>query len=142
MRFDYGEGELKDQVTRNLETFFDKEGEVLIAYLFGSYAKGTQTAESDIDVAVLLSTPPHRVLEYYLHLVNELSRVLGSEVDLIILNMAPPMLKHQVIKYGKLVYCRDERARIEFEARAEDEYLDLKRAMERYDECFMKIVLA
>ncbi|MEM4186392.1 MAG: nucleotidyltransferase domain-containing protein [Candidatus Caldarchaeum sp.] len=135
--------ELKDRETRQLKTFFDKETEVLIAYLFGSYASGDQTAESDVDIAVLLSTS-HTVLEldYYLHLVNELSKLLGGDVDLIILNMAPPLLKHQVIKNGVVVYCRDEKTRIEFEARAEDEYLDFKRVMERYDECFMKMVLA
>ncbi|MEM2485211.1 MAG: nucleotidyltransferase domain-containing protein [Candidatus Caldarchaeum sp.] len=135
--------ELKDRETRQLKTFFDKETEVLIAYLFGSHASGDQTAESDVDIAVLLSTS-HKVLDldYYLHLVNELSKLLGGDVDLIILNMAPPLLKHQVIKNGVVVYCRDEKTRIEFEARAEDEYLDFKRVMERYDECFMKMVLA
>ncbi|MEM3398050.1 MAG: nucleotidyltransferase domain-containing protein [Nitrososphaerota archaeon] len=133
---------MRDRVIRDLETFFDKEDEVLVAYLFGSYARGDQTAESDIDIAVLLSTPSHRVLEYYLHLINELSRVSGGEVDLIILNTAPPLLKHQVIKNGIVVYRRDEKTRIEFEARAEDEYLDFKRVMERYDGCFMKVVLA
>lgn len=81
------------------------------------------------------------MLEYYLHLVDELSKILGNDVDLIILNRAPPLLKHQVIKHGKLVYCRDEKSRIEFEARAQDEYLDFSRAMARYDECLVREVL-
>jgi len=121
---------------------FDKENKVFVAYLFGSYAKGNQTTKSDIDIAVLLSEVPQKMLEYYLHLVDELSQVLGNEVDLIILNTAPPLLKHQTIKHGKVVFCRDEKARIEFEARAQDEYLDFSRAIARYDECLMKQVLA
>ena len=132
---------MRDQTTKDLEILFSRENRVLAAYLFGSYAKGNQTTESDIDIAILLSDAPKEMLEYYLHFVNELSQVLGNEVDLIILNTAPPLLKHQTIKHGKLVYCRDEKTRIQFEARAQDEYLDFSRAMKRYDECLMKQVL-
>jgi len=132
---------LQEQTARNLEILFSKEDRVLAAYLFGSYARGSQTTESDIDVAILLSGAPQKMLEYYLHLVNGLSQVLGGEIDLIILNTAPPLLKHQTIKHGKLVYCRDEKARIQFEARAQDEYLDFSRALKRYDECLMKQLL-
>jgi len=129
-------------MTKNLEILFNRENKVLVAYLFGSYAKDNQTTKSDIDIAVLLLETPQKILTYYLHLVDELSQVLGNEVDLIILNTAPPMLKHQTIKHGKVVYCRDEKARIEFEARAQDEYLDFSRAIARYEECLMKEVLA
>jgi len=111
-------GELEDQVIRNLKAFFDREREVLVAYLFGSYARSNQTIKSDVDIAILLSTLPHEILEYYLHLVNELSRVSNGEIDLIILNTAPPLLKHQVIKHGIVIHCSDERARIEFEAKS------------------------
>jgi predicted nucleotidyltransferase len=133
---------MQNLTSKDLEILFAKENRVLVAYLFGSYAKGNQTTKSDIDIAVLLSEAPKKMLEYYLHLVNEVSQVLGNNVDLIILNTAPPLLKHQTIKHGKLIYCRNEKARIEFEARAQDEYLDFSRAIARYDECLMKEVLA
>jgi len=129
-------------MSRNLGILFNKENKVLVAYMFGSYVKDNRTAESDIDVAVLLSEIPQKMLQYHLHLVNELSQVLGSEVDLVILNTAPPLLKHQTIKHGKVVYCRDEKARIEFEARAQAEYLDFSRAAARYEECLMREILA
>jgi len=129
---------LPNQTTSRLKDFLNKENRVLVAYLFGSCARGSRTARSDIDIAVLLSEIPGKMLEYYLRLVNGLSQVLGGEVDLVILNKAPPLLKHQIIKHGKLAYCKDEKARIEFEARAEDEYLDFSRAIARYDECLLK----
>lgn len=131
---------MQDQTTKDLEILLRKESRVLAAYLFGSYAKGNQITGSDIDIAILLSDLPQKMLQYYLHLVDDLSRVLGNEIDLIILNTAPPLLKHQTIKHGKLVYCRDERARVQFEARAQDEYLDFSRAAKRYDECLVKQV--
>lgn len=133
---------MQGRTTKDLGSLFSKESRVLLAYLFGSYARGNQTTKSDIDIAVLLSKTPKKMLEYYLRLVDGVSQVLGTEVDLIILNTAPPLLKHQTIKHGKLVYCRDEKARIEFEARAEGEYLDFSRALARYDEWLMKEILA
>jgi hypothetical protein len=82
------------------------------------------------------------MLQYYLHLTSRLSRINGNEVDLVILNDSPPLLKHQVIKYGRILYLRDEEARITLEARAQSEYLDFSRAIARYNECFMKQTLA
>jgi len=133
---------VRDEILKDLITFLRGEKRVSVAYLFGSYAKKTRTADSDIDIAVLLSETPKKTLEYYLHLVNELSKILGNEVDLIILNASPPLLKHQVIKYGKIVYSRDEGERITFEARAESEYLDFSRALTRYNECLINQILA
>jgi len=132
---------LRKQATENLKIVFDKEDRVLVAYLFGSYAIGSQTSRSDVDVAILLSEIPEKMLEYHLHLVDELSQISGNNVDLIILNRAPPVLRHRVVKHGKLIYCRNEKSRIEFEARTEDEYLDFSRAIARYDECLMRQIL-
>ncbi len=125
-----------------LAKLFEGEEKVLVAYVFGSYAKGVATPRSDFDIAVLLSETPQRLLDYYLHLINRLSEVLGDSIDLVILNVVPPALKHQVIRYGKPIYIRDEQARIVFEARAISEYLDFARILKRYDECLMRRILA
>lgn len=132
---------MQSESPEDLTTFFRNEKRVSVAYLFGSYAKEIHTTKSDIDIAVLLSETPKKLLDYYLHLVNKLSKILENEVDLIILNTSPPLLKYQVIKHGKIVYSRNEKARIEFEARTQNEYLDFSRAIARYDECLMKQIL-
>ncbi len=41
----------------------------------------------------------------------------------------------------RVIYCGDEGARIEFEARAQEEYLDFIRAAERYDECLLRSLM-
>ena len=133
---------MRKEIPVDLITFFRSEKKVSVAYLFGSHAKKTHTSKSDIDIAVLLSETPKKILEYYLNLVNKLSEILGNNVDLIILNTSSPLLKHQVIKHGKIIYSRNEEARITFEARAQSEYLDFSRALARYDECLMKQILA
>lgn len=39
---------------------FKKQGRVLLAYLFGSYAKGTSHGRSDIDIAIYIHTDNER----------------------------------------------------------------------------------
>ena len=132
---------LLDNVFDRLMKVFGDESLVVVAYLFGSKSRGVETSESDIDIAILLSEPPENMLDFYLNLIDKLSKILGDSIDLIVLNTAPPLLRHQVIKYGKIIYSRDWRARVEFEARAEKEYMDFNRSRERYDESLLKEVL-
>ena len=132
---------MEKDVLEALIKILKNEDKISVAYLFGSKAKGTNTSTSDFDIAVLLSETPTKLLDYYLHLNNKLCGILGDNVDLIILNVAPPMLKHHVIKHGKIIYSRSEKARIMFEAKAENEYLDFSIALKRYDECLMKQIL-
>lgn len=129
---------MSDDPVRGLAEVFEGDIKILVAYMFGSKSRGLHTPESDTDIAVLLSELPENLLDYYLDLTDRVSRVLGDAVDLVVLNTAPPLLRHQVIKYGRVLYNRDERARVEFEARAGKEYLDLKRRRERYDEALME----
>jgi predicted nucleotidyltransferase len=108
---------------------YAREQEIIALYLFGSAATGTQTPLSDIDIAVLLpeDIPVHQYFDRRLQMTLDLMQLLGAnEVDLVILNQAPPLLKHQVISHGKVIYCRDEPQRRRFEARAILEYLDFK----------------
>lgn len=132
---------MSDFASEELIDTFEKDHMVQVAYLFGSRYRGTYSPESDIDVAVLLSELPEGMLDYYLDITDRLSNLLGDRVDLVILNTAPPLLRHQVIKNGKIIYSRDETARVEFEARAEREYLDFSRFRERYDERMLEALV-
>mgnify|MGYP001038565520 CR=1 FL=1 len=131
---------LSNNSVRGLVEVFRDEGPVLVVYLFGSKSRGEQTSQSDTDIAVLLSKLPDKLLDFYLRLIDKLSKVLGDSIDLIFLNTVAPLLQHQVIKYGRIIYCRDEKARVEFEARAEKEYMDFNRSRERYNEALIEEV--
>ena len=37
----------------------------------------------------------------------ELERIIGKNVDVILLNIAPPILRHQIFRNGKLIFERD-----------------------------------
>ena len=60
-----------------------------------------------MDIAVLFSSlvPANEYLTRQLRLHYALCRLLGrSDVDLILLNEAPPLLAYEVVRYGKLVF--------------------------------------
>lgn len=114
-------------IERALQTFFAGRGdEIVAAYLFGSEARGTTGPDSDVDVAVLLRRPPPPTLEgLQLDLAAEIERQIGREVDLVVLNRAPPDLVHRVLRDGRLLLEADRAGRIAFEVRARNEYFDL-----------------
>jgi len=110
----------------DLPALFQKRDEVIAAYLFGSYARGTVGPLSDVDVAVLFDegSDTDRI---YLKLCVEVSKALHTdEVDLVILNEAPVTLKYNILKEGKLLFCRDETKRIRFQVRVINDYIDTK----------------
>lgn len=86
--------------------------DVVSVYAFGGHAEGRAHRESDVDVAVLLdhARRPTRAERFdaRLHLVGLLNRALSrDDVDLVILNDAPPQFARHVISRGRRLYCRD-----------------------------------
>jgi uncharacterized protein len=82
-------------------------------YLFGSAAEGTETAESDVDHAVLAARPLDPVARFDLQ--ERLALALGRNVDLVDLRAASTVMQAQVVAHGQVVLDVDPRARAEFE---------------------------
>jgi hypothetical protein len=121
-----------------LHRVFEKHERIMLVYLFGSLARGQETSLSDVDIAVLLEELPDDLLGFTLNLIDELSVILGDRVDLVFLNEAPPLLRHQVIKHGRVIYSRSEEERVRFEVKSEREYLDLSFLYRRYNQVLLE----
>jgi len=67
--------------------------------IFGSYARGEQTPQSDIDIIVEFKEP---VGMLFIHLADFLEKILGIKVDL----LTPEAIKKNRIKYinEELIY--------------------------------------
>ncbi len=110
--------------------------EILEAYLFGSLARGEGRAHSDIDIAVFVDqakTEPS-LFGYRSELTSALMSGLGSNaVDVVILNDAPPLLYHRVLRDGSRLLSRDLRATTVREGRALSRYCDFAPNLAKID---------
>ncbi|MEK7439744.1 MAG: nucleotidyltransferase domain-containing protein [Chloroflexota bacterium] len=116
--------------SKELKEILVKHG-VALAYLFGSHAKGTARASSDIDIAVLLpyDTPRSKFFDARLALTNELMDLLHkNEIDVVVLNEATPLLSHEILSAGKILY-EDVATRptLEFAVSVAKRYADTKK---------------
>lgn len=107
---------------------------MVAAYLFGSQAEGRTGKLSDVDVAVLLRGIGRKELfAKRLEIGGELGDLLKREdIDVVVLNEAPPLISHRVVKNGQLLFTRDEKARLAYEVRAVLRYLDWKPFLEKH----------
>ncbi|HDL85032.1 MAG TPA: nucleotidyltransferase domain-containing protein [Candidatus Acetothermia bacterium] len=100
----------------------EREFPVLLAYLFGSRAKGGAGPESDYDIGVLFPRPVLADDRYLLQ--HLLVKLLHAQVDLVDLSQAPIELVYNVIAAGHLIYEKTLATRVEFEANTMSMYFD------------------
>ncbi|MEW6426184.1 MAG: nucleotidyltransferase domain-containing protein, partial [Bacillota bacterium] len=85
---------------------------------------------SDVDLAFLID--PSLVKDkgrygYQAQLITELMKLLATnDVDVVILNEAPPLLKFKVIFNGRVIFSRSEKERLAFHVKAFNEYQDFR----------------
>jgi|SRR3989338_5411027 len=105
-----------------------------LVILFGSRARGTESQNSDADVAVLADRPLD--IHERMDIASKIARILDvpeEKVDLVDLWKAPPLLQHRVAEEGKLLR-GDPHAFLRFRVLAWKRYLDtakFRRARER-----------
>ncbi len=137
---DYGELE------RRLRAVLTRREEVLEAYVFGSQARRRAGPLSDIDVAVYVERDApvtDAPWGYRPQLISELCAALGrSDVDVVVLNEAPPLLYHRVLRDGLRLLARDLAATTTREAQALSRYFDFLPAQREMDELFRQRVRA
>ncbi len=121
----------------NIIKVLENESDILFAYLFGSYAKGTHGEKSDIDIAIYLKD--EGILErdplYPSRLAIKIEKALDEKkaVDVSVLNGSTLVFRSQVLRYGKLLYSKDEKKRIKFETSSLAQYYDFKPYLEMYN---------
>lgn len=115
--------------------------EIVAAYLFGSAAKGSDSALSDVDIAILREKLPSKELRARARLIEDLSRAAGTNADVVSLNDAPPALAGRILRKGHLLFCRDETKRIRYEIRALQRDLDTAHLRRLFDHTLARTIL-
>jgi hypothetical protein len=127
-----------DGIREKIRQTPEPRGEILEAYLFGSYARGEASAHSDVDVAVFVteaSLAVPRSFGYEAELAADLMATLGrNRVDVVILNHAPPVLYHRVLRDGERILARSLAATTTREGRAISRYCDYVPQLRKIEE--------
>jgi predicted nucleotidyltransferase len=110
-------GEHVSTALQDAEDYFSKTSpeDVVSAYLFGSHARGTSHRDSDVDVGVVLdrrrlperSDRSRRAIRLGSELISALHR---NDVQVVVLNDAPPELAAKAVSEGRRIHCGDEEA--------------------------------
>ena len=115
---------MEDALLQRAAARLAEDPRVLAVYGFGSrlYADAVGPS-SDVDLAVLMGRRLSLAEELNLRaaVVEELR---CDDIDLVVLDQAPPLLRYEVVAAGRRLFTRDERAAEAFEERTYREYFD------------------
>ena len=108
-----------------LREVFQSQG-VVLAYLYGSQARGDAGPLSDVDVAVLFGSdlPRRERFSRAGRLISDLCQLLQrDDVYVVDLDRIPPLLCHRIYLNHRLLYCPDDVGRVAFETSALRQYV-------------------
>lgn len=113
---------------KQIQEYFSKNSEVKTVFLFGSYARGDASQQSDIDLAVIFNGKGKKGLFNSLGgFIEDLSSVLNTKVDVQDIDQADSMFKFRVLSEGKILCdMRKEGEKFDYQTHAVDEYFELK----------------
>jgi hypothetical protein len=128
----------KDRLIFKLREYLEKREEVLMAFLFGSWAKNQEGLESDLDVGVYFR-PKTETLEwqsdsYYeseKKIWMELEQIADREIDLLVLNRAPATVADAVLR-GIPIVIKNQNLYMDYLLRITSEAIDFRACVEDY----------
>jgi uncharacterized protein len=124
------------RIVKSLKMFFGETQEILLFFIFGSFAGKRMRPSSDVDIGILFKIAPD--IDRINDLTEKLSSLLQREVDLVVLNQASPVLKMQILKHGILFYASDKKYFHHFFTDTINQYDDLKRIRKNCEESILK----
>jgi predicted nucleotidyltransferase len=94
------------------------------AVVFGSDARGTAHAGSDLDIAIGIGSHVRMSALELGDLIARLAHVSRRSIDLVVINEAPPALAYRVFRDGRVIVEKNHATLVAHKTRAILEYLD------------------
>jgi predicted nucleotidyltransferase len=115
--------------------------EIIALFSFGSITRGDLKPLSDLDFGVIVSNILDRKTRFdkHLDLIGLFNKIMKTdEVDLILMNDAPLLFCHNILKTGKLLYYADSEVLTGFIEKTIKGYLDFRYFRDEFDREFIK----
>ena len=128
-----------NEVVARLRAYFGESEEVVMAFLFGSWAKGSERPDSDADIGIYFR-PEDGLMEWEnpaAHYESEgeiwsdLERMLRRDVGLLVLNRAAPTVAESAVR-GIPIVVKDRGMYLDFLVRVTYEAIDYREWVEGY----------
>lgn len=86
---------MKSPALEPIAKFLKKQGQLQLALIYGSFARGKETPESDLDIAVMGSATlsPKEMTD----LISELAQLTNRKIDLVDLRQVHPPLAQEIL---------------------------------------------
>lgn len=136
---------MDDIIKRKMDEYLKRAQEICeinFAYIFGSYARGEQKENSDIDIAIMPQKSYEAIEEVFIRgsLIEIGKEVFKKNVDVVFLNTDSIFLKYEIIRDGIII--KDSIDRISYESLVMREYLDFKYYSDYYNEVVLNSMKA
>lgn len=126
-------------IIEKLKNYFEKRDDIVMAFLFGSWAKSQEGIESDVDIAIYFK-PKGKIFEWEetgfqydseKHIWLDVERIVEKEVDLLVLNRATPTIADSALR-GIPIIIKDRNLYMDFLLRVTSEAIDFRQWVEGY----------
>ena len=124
-----------NDIVRDLEIYLSEiiksTTSIVAVYLFGSYSKKIEKAQSDMDLAFLLDNKVYKADPFeatgpaYMAAMR-IGIKLKRDTDVVILNSSSVELAYEVVTSGRCVYEVEQDRRLEYEATVKGMYYDFR----------------
>ncbi len=106
---------MNQEILEKLKTYFASRDEIVMAFLFGSAAKGTMTDESDVDIAVYFKSESDRVdleekksFPELNEIWRDVEKITQRNTDIVVLNNASANVASAAISNGQPIIIKDQ----------------------------------
>jgi hypothetical protein len=81
-----------------------RDNDIVRLAIFGSFARGDQTAKSDVDILITFKREAVKTLFDLVEIESELKKVFNRKVDLVTADGLSPLLKEEILSSARVVY--------------------------------------
>jgi len=121
----------KEDIVKKITSVLRNRGEIVFAYIFGSFHVSQE--HNDIDIGVFTNIKNHTsYLGMELEMEAELGDLLHRPVDVRIMNIAPLPFIYNILKSGTVILDTDKSMRSDFEGLIYKKYFDYKHLRDEY----------
>jgi predicted nucleotidyltransferase len=122
---------MQEEMLQKIKKVLKEEKNIVFGYLFGSILRSPKYSK-DIDIAIF--TKGKVGTRYESKIALKIEKEIKVPVEILILNDKPTLIISEVLRNCKVIFSRNERARIKFEMFALRDILEFNELMKEFEQ--------